>query len=78
MVERLIDDLLRAGVAETRWDAAEMFLDDHLHDLAQLLTSLPDAALAEHAAIKLLMSHGSGGDQSPARHAGFEPFPAAP
>ena len=54
-----IDDLLLTGRATTASEAEEMFLLDHLEDMARLALELDDAAFAQHEAIKLLMSHGS-------------------
>ena len=58
-VNRLVDDLVWSGTAQTGLEAEEMFLDAHLHQIAALVTHLPEPELARHEAIKLLMFHGS-------------------
>jgi hypothetical protein len=58
-VNALIEHLLLTGAAATASEAEEMFLDAHLPELTQLVAELDDTALAQHDAIKLLMSHGS-------------------
>ena len=58
-VDREIDQMLLDGTAQTASEAEEKFLDDHLHDIAQLVTYLPDEEFRDHPAVKLLLSHGS-------------------
>ena len=59
LVHGEIDDLLLSGKAATAYQAEEMFLDDHLAELAELIRELEDGDFQSHEAIKLLMSHGS-------------------
>jgi hypothetical protein len=54
-----IDELLLSGAAKTASEAEEIYLDDHLPDLARLIIELDDASFDKHEAIKLLMAHGS-------------------
>ena len=58
-VNRMVDDLILSGAAETGMEAEVTFLDSHLYEIAALATRLPEAELARHEAIKLLMFHGS-------------------
>ena len=57
-VHAQIDELLLKGRAQTAHEAEEMFLNEHLDDIVQLIAHLDDRSLEEHEAIKLLMSHG--------------------
>jgi hypothetical protein len=54
-----IDELLLSGAAKTASEAEEMYLDEHLPDLARLIVELDDESFGAHEAIKLLMAHGS-------------------
>ena len=58
-VNRQIDDLLLSGSARTAHESEELFLDAHLPELVRLVQELNDEDLAQHEAIKLLMSLGS-------------------
>jgi hypothetical protein len=55
----LVDNLLLTGRAQTASEAEEIFLDEHLPELAQLVRALTGEELERHEAIKLLMAHGS-------------------
>jgi hypothetical protein len=58
-VNEMIEQLLLSGTATTVSEAEEMFLSEHLPELARLILELDDASFEQHEAIKLLMSHGS-------------------
>jgi hypothetical protein len=58
-VNEMIEQLLLTGAASTASRAEEMFLDQHLPELAELILELDDDSFQRHEAIKLLMSHGS-------------------
>jgi DNA polymerase III epsilon subunit family exonuclease len=57
-VSRVIDDLLLCGAARTAAEAEARFLDEHLAEIAALV-SLSDDDFRSHEAVKLLMAHGS-------------------
>lgn len=58
-VNRTIDDLILSGRAETGLEAERMFLDESVEQIATLVLTLPEAELTRHAAVRLLMAHGS-------------------
>ena len=57
-VHAQIDELLLSGRAQTAHEAEEMFLNEHLDEIVQVLSQFDDRTLEDHEAIKLLMSHG--------------------
>ncbi len=58
-VQAQIDDLLLSGASQSMGEAESQFLDSHLGEIAQLVTSLSDDEFSSHEAVKLLFSHGS-------------------
>ncbi len=58
--DRAIAELLLSGRAETAAQAEELFLNEHLRDVLQLVaSSLSERDFREHPLIRLLLSHGS-------------------
>jgi hypothetical protein len=59
-----VAELLLAGRARTVAEAEEMYLDEHLDDVARLVASgLSDAEFRRHPLIALLLARGSRGSE---------------
>lgn len=58
-VQREIDELLLSGASQEMGEAEDRFLDGHLAQIVDLVTTLSDQDFAEHEAVKLLFAHGS-------------------
>jgi hypothetical protein len=58
-VQSQIDDLLLSGASQSMGDAESQFLDSHLSEIAQLVSTLSDDNFSSHEAVRLLFSHGS-------------------
>jgi hypothetical protein len=55
-----IAELLLSGRAETAAQAEELFLNEHLKEVLQLVASpMSELEFREHPLIRLLLSHGS-------------------
>ena len=79
-MEAAIDGLLLSGRCATASEAESAWLDPHLDDLAALIAAAPDGRAWEHAAVRLLLSHGSRPAEGSHRRvdATRRPHPGAP